>query len=460
MNKPIINVDHVTKSYGTSAPSLSLFLTVIDKLRLKRKKVFKALDDVTLHCNRGEIVGLVGRNGSGKTTLLKAICGITGTDQGKIHVEGRIVSLLEVGAGFSMRLTGRENIYLKASLFGVSKEFIDPKIEDIIAFSGVGAFIDMPLYQYSSGMFVRLGFSVAVFCNPSILIVDETLAVGDTEFQNKCIETIQQLKEQGTTILFVSHDLAIVNGMCDRVYLLENGKVLAEGKPQDVIPQYLQYASTEGVQIKERHGDYEYFFSDGNLSIFHKNKAITKLYGLYSSFFAYRSWHDSHQAAWKVKSHSTKKWVLLGQSRRLPLDFEWEIDFQSDNEITISQWVTPRSPITLDETQTSVLLAKDFAQWKIQNQNGLFPDVPDTGWNNWKTISFPSDTKSNEIQAISSTRNTHLTFSNQETNHAPFAIVTSKDFNSNVLQFLDSNPKQLHTHQRTLIFKGNLQFKS
>lgn len=199
---------------------------------------FWALNQMSFEIRKGETVGIIGRNGSGKSTLLQLICGTLHPSSGTIQTNGRIAALLELGAGFNLEFTGRENIYMNATILGLSKAEIDAKYGDIISFADIGAFVDQPVKTYSSGMFVRLAFSVAVHTDPQILIVDEALSVGDIAFQNKCMQKIKELKKQGTSILFVSHDLSAMQIICDRVFLIKKGKLIMTGLPVEVCQEY------------------------------------------------------------------------------------------------------------------------------------------------------------------------------------------------------------------------------
>jgi len=199
---------------------------------------FWALKNININIKDGETVGLIGMNGSGKSSLLKLIGKILYPDTGYIKTSGKIATLIELGAGFHPELTGRENIYINASILGFSKREIDEKLDEIIAFSELENFIDNPIKSYSSGMYVRLGFAVAIHVNPDILLTDEILAVGDENFQIKCLNKIEELKKNGKTIIYVSHDLGTVERICDRLFLLDNGEVVSEGKPVDVISEY------------------------------------------------------------------------------------------------------------------------------------------------------------------------------------------------------------------------------
>ena len=215
--------------------------------RRVRSEPFWALRDVSLEVPRGSMYGLVGRNGSGKSTLLRVMAGIYRPTEGRVEIEGRTSALLELGAGFHPALSGRENIYLNASVLGVPKSQIDQRVEQIVEFAGLEEFIDSPVKIYSSGMYVRLGFAVAVHVDPEILIVDEVVAVGDEEFQLRCFSHLESLRSQGVTIVLVSHDLGMLRANCDQIAWLNRGLLAAEGDPQDVINAYLDTIDTEGA---------------------------------------------------------------------------------------------------------------------------------------------------------------------------------------------------------------------
>ena len=197
-----------------------------------------ALNDVNLKVYKGETVGIIGTNGSGKSTILKIITGVLNPTAGNLTINGRISALLELGAGFNMEYTGLENIYLNGTMIGFSEKEIDEKLADILEFADIGDFVNQKVKTYSSGMFVRLAFAVAINIDPEILIVDEALSVGDVFFQNKCYRKFEDFKKQGKTILFVSHDLGSISKYCDRVILLEKGKKIAEGQPKEIIDMY------------------------------------------------------------------------------------------------------------------------------------------------------------------------------------------------------------------------------
>ena len=202
---------------------------------------FWALQDVTFSVPRGVTIGLIGRNGSGKSTLLKVISRILYPESGSLRVNGRVSTLLELGAGFHPDFTGRENIYLNASILGLGRREIDQRLDDIIAFADLGDFIDNPVRNYSSGMYMRLGFSVAVHVDPDILLVDEVLAVGDVAFQEKCMHRIDSMKRRGTTIIMVSHSAKQIKDLCSQAIWLEKGQIRAAGDASGVASQYEQF---------------------------------------------------------------------------------------------------------------------------------------------------------------------------------------------------------------------------
>ncbi|MBF4302542.1 ABC transporter ATP-binding protein, partial [Vibrio anguillarum] len=211
------------------------FKEVFHPFRKVYHKKFHALDDVSFEVKRGETVGIVGKNGAGKSTLLKIITGVLTPTSGSVKLNGVVSSLLELGTGFNPDLTGIENIYLNSSLMGIQKEDIDKKLAQVIAFADIGEHIHQPVRGYSSGMFARLAFSVAISVEPDILIVDEALAVGDAAFVNKCYGKINELKSKGMTLLFVSHSLGAVSELCTKAILIDNGKCLLVSDVETVV---------------------------------------------------------------------------------------------------------------------------------------------------------------------------------------------------------------------------------
>jgi lipopolysaccharide transport system ATP-binding protein len=214
----------------------------------ERQEVW-ALRDVSFSVREGEVLGVIGRNGAGKSTLLKILTRITAPTSGRAVIRGRVGSLLEVGTGFNPELTGRENVFLNGSILGMKRREIQRKLPDIIEFSGIEKFIDTPVKRYSSGMYVRLAFSVAAHLEPEILLVDEVLAVGDAEFQQRCLGRMEDFSGTGRTVLFVSHNMQTVNQLCDRAIWLDGGTIVEDGEPSEVVTHYLHTSHSSGSRI-------------------------------------------------------------------------------------------------------------------------------------------------------------------------------------------------------------------
>ena len=295
-NELMLRIEHVSKQYNLGTigggtlkadiqsklaklmrkedPNLKIGQTAHDK-----NETFLALDDINIEIKKGERIGIIGHNGAGKSTLLKLICRVTAPTVGCIYLNGRITSMLEVGTGFHPELTGRENIYMNGAILGMTKDEIDSKFDEIVEFSEIGKFIDTPIKRYSSGMNVKLGFSVASHLDSEIMIMDEVLAVGDMAFQNKCLSRMREVAEnEGRTILYVSHNMATIRNLCERVIVLEHGKVIFDGEVEDGIAKYLGIKSEtavsysfEGVpRLSERNKNIEIL----SLDIMGKEKSI------------------------------------------------------------------------------------------------------------------------------------------------------------------------------------------
>lgn len=261
-----IQFDHVIKTYrlgskGSLREAIMGGLAGLVKRTDHRKKLINAVNDVTFQANQGEVVGIIGNNGAGKTTILKLLSRVTYPTSGKVSVKGRVSSLIELGAGFHPDLSGAENIYLNASILGLKRKEIDARFDEIVAFSGLDRFMDTPLKRYSSGMYARLAFSVAAHVDPDVLLVDEVLSVGDALFQDKSINKMKEFKQQGKTMLFVSHNMVAVQSLCSRVIWLEHGKIRVMGDPEEVVSQYLHhqyYEEKDLIDLEEGEDVYQY----------------------------------------------------------------------------------------------------------------------------------------------------------------------------------------------------------
>ncbi len=239
-----IALENVSKSYrlwGTRSQFATLKSALLKRdLKMAPETSIAAIRNLSFEVHRGEAFGIIGRNGSGKSTLLKLISGILKPTTGKVAVNGRVAALIELGAGFHPEITGRENIYINGIMLGLTRREIDQRFDKIVEFSGISEFLDQPVKTYSSGMYVRLGFAVAVHVDPDVLLIDEVLAVGDEEFSARCIAKIQEMKFRGVTLLFVTHQLDQVRNLCDRALWLDHGQLEAIGDPMRVVDAYLQ----------------------------------------------------------------------------------------------------------------------------------------------------------------------------------------------------------------------------
>lgn len=264
--KPAISINNISKEYLLGSENLGeqsfremlsgVVLSPFKKYRRlsgqdNRQKRFWALKDVTFEIEPGEIVGVIGKNGAGKSTLLKILSRITTPTLGSIAYRGRLASLLEVGTGFHPELTGRENIFLNGAILGMSKTEVARKLDTIVEFAGVEKFLDTPTKRFSSGMYVRLAFSVAAHLDPDILVVDEVLAVGDAEFQKRCIGKMQNVAGLGRTVIFVSHNMAIINSLCTRGLLFDKGEKIRDGNIVDVVKEYTNMSSSLILDLSE-----------------------------------------------------------------------------------------------------------------------------------------------------------------------------------------------------------------
>ena len=234
----VIHLDNLSKKYPIYSSPAHKLLEFLSFRKVKLHREFWALRDISLNIDLGDAVGIIGVNGSGKSTLLQIVAGILQQNSGICRVEGRVAALLELGAGFNPEFTGRENVYMSGAISGFTKREMEERFSDILEFAEIGDFIDQPVKTYSSGMFVRLAFSVAIHADPDILIVDEALSVGDLIFQHRCINRIRMLQRQGKTILFVTHDLSALTQFCTSAVLLDQGRKVCEGEPEEVANRY------------------------------------------------------------------------------------------------------------------------------------------------------------------------------------------------------------------------------
>ncbi|NKB60784.1 MAG: ATP-binding cassette domain-containing protein [Gammaproteobacteria bacterium] len=258
-----VDIRGLKKSYQLYRYPKDRLKEAFHPFKKKYHQEFNALDGIDFSIPKGTTVGIIGRNGSGKSTLLQCICGIVNPTGGEVRVKGKIAALLELGAGFNPEFTGRDNLYMNAAILGLTREETDQRLEEILAFADIGEYIDQPVRAYSSGMYVRLAFSIAIHVDPEILIVDEALAVGDIHFQAKCFDRFHQFRKRGVTVIFVTHDLNMVTRYCDQAYLLNRGKLIGQGKPREVVAEYRK--------LEVNHGDNGQYQNDQESALFATN---------------------------------------------------------------------------------------------------------------------------------------------------------------------------------------------
>lgn len=345
-----------------------------DWLRRKDTAGPPVLQDISFNVGAGESLGIIGRNGSGKSTLLKMLAGVTLPTRGEIAVRGRIASLLELGAGFHPMLTGRENVYLNAGLLGLRHRQVDEIFEQIAAFSGIEPFIDQPVDTYSSGMYVRIAFAVAVHVNPDVFLVDEVLAVGDEAFQRQCRAKIGELREQGKTIVFVSHDLGVVGALCDRVLLLDQGRLISRGNPQDTIDYYLRQVGRESGVCRLNQGAIEALFNHGRLAIYHEERELTAPAALQALFISRGVYHASSGADWTITGKTPEGFHAEAVLPRLPVRIQWAVSIDSEG-LTIELSYECTAPAPLDGIAIQLCANLRFARWIYGEHEGKCPAI-------------------------------------------------------------------------------------
>ncbi len=389
---PIIELQNVGKQFATRK-GVGLLLGrrgLIDMFRGRRTETFDALSRITFNVEAGESVGIIGPNGSGKSTLLKILAGVTTPSSGHVCIRGRVASLLELGAGFHPLLTGRENVYLNGRILGMSRNDVDGVFDHIVEFSGIAPFIDNPVETYSSGMFVRLAFSVAVHSNPDIFLVDEVLAVGDEEFQRKCRQRIIDLRDQGKTIVFVSHDLGLVHALCNNVVLLTKGEMITRGTPQQTIEYYLrQSGSPDGVHTLKK-GNLDAVFANGRISLFRNQAEISAPGGLRAEVYSMEACHPCHEASWHVVEKSPTHCVAHGRMPRLPMVHIWTLRLEADR-LTWSLAIECDRPTPVTLINTNLAFPAVYRQWSYGELEGDFPELlpTDTMWTSVAAYTAP-----------------------------------------------------------------------
>ncbi len=375
MAEPIITLRNIRKSYVRRYQQF-LYREMLYWVTRKKNtnNLFWALDDVSLDIYPGETVGIIGENGSGKSTLLKILSNVTDPTSGQVQINGRVSSLLELGAGFHPHLTGRENIYLNGVILGMTKKEVAEAFDRIVEFSGIKDFIDQPVMTYSSGMYVRLGFSIAIHMNPDLLLVDEVLAVGDEEFQRKCKQTLRDLRERGKTILIVSHDLSAIRDLCSRVYWLKQGRIEMEGDRDVVTFSYLTYVGvTLGMSTLSK-GPLTVLFERGKLILFWKGIELTKNCCIFTQIFASNQSQWSVDAKWEIITFDPHHLRARGIWTLLPIEQHWSIELLDENSFIWRVRMIVRSDFDIRTDTVNIMLTDDYRQWFSRSASGHFPE--------------------------------------------------------------------------------------
>ena len=351
-----------------------------------------ALEDVSLDVEAGEVVGVIGQNGAGKTTFLRLLAGVLVPDKGEVAVNGRVSAIMELGAGLNPEFTGRENILLNVRVYGIKEETLEQKVEEIIAFSNLGRFIDAPIKYYSQGMYMRLAFSLAIFVEPDILLIDDILAVGDEEAQQKCRQKIVELKRAGKTIILVSHDMGIINKLCDRVVLFDRGKLIKKGPPQEVVPYYLESVGEKTGIASLEEGGLRVVFNNGRVIVVYLQQHISSSTGGYYSLFdnVFKFHSPSTNLSWKVVSVSSSELAAEGRNSE-------EGDILESFRITLRDGAldihVSSKGVSSKQHNFSLFLLPAYDCWSFSDQEGVFPGfVHRTNWHDFG-VDIPSGEK-------------------------------------------------------------------
>ncbi len=372
----IIEVDKVVKRFRAKRGGRVLIGRggLGDLIRGKKMETITALEEMSFNVEPGESLGIIGSNGSGKSTLLKLIAGVTVPTEGDVRVQGRVASLLELGAGFHPMLTGRENVYLNAGILGMRHKHVDEVFDQILEFSGIGSFIDYPVDTYSSGMYVRIGFAVAAYTNPDIFLIDEVLSVGDEEFQRRCRRRIGELMEMGKTIVFVSHDLGIVNTLCQRVILLSQGKMVLRDSTSKAIDFYLRQIGSEKGLHTMTSGPLEAIVCNGRISVFYNQEEVTSASGLQFKVFNLGFWHESKDADWEISERTDTSCIARGYMAKLSATFVWDLSLD-DGQLVWKLSIHCDNTLRADMLEANLYFPVLYTQWTYDDGNGTFQEL-------------------------------------------------------------------------------------
>ncbi len=419
--------------------------------RRKESREFWALKDITLDIARGEVFGIIGANGAGKSTLLKILTSVTAPTEGKFEINGRLNAMLELGTGFHPELTGIENIYVSAALHGISRAETRGILNDIVAFSGIGDAVHQSVRTYSSGMYVRLAFSLALHLRPDILLLDEILAVGDEEFQKKCFDVIQDFQRKGVTILLVSHDLKMISILCHRVLLLDQGRILEISNSLSAIRSYNR-CRARSLQS----GPTQLLFFDKSVHLHAGSMWLTDRFGVYTSYRSHAIWYDATYSDWQVSKHTDTVLVLTGKSLTQPLIQVWRFEALGNGYFEWSVHFNFLEECSLDRIQCNVMLDNRFRFWEAGTESSEFPVEfdPECG-EDWTRMVITGTDTPISARFKDDAGSCKVTLESQTDKGALLVVNSNPEYNSRVLQFIRILPTRSAIEPGEFdIFKG------
>ncbi|MBU4148825.1 MAG: ABC transporter ATP-binding protein, partial [Candidatus Omnitrophica bacterium] len=336
---------------------------------------FWAVKGVSMDINKGEVLGIIGENGAGKTTLLNIIAGMLKPDKGKVEINGTVSAIMEIGAGFQKDLTGKENIYLTSSLFGLTDEEISAKYDDMVKFAGIGRFINAPVRVYSTGMYMRLAFAIAIHVNPDILLIDDTFAVGDIYAQRKCIKKVFELKERGKTIIFVTQDIEMSKRLCTRGIFVRDGVIIREGPIDKLCAYYMESVGDKnGIAIVQK-GHLGTIFNNGKLALRWKDRTITRGLAGHATMRSLDREYLSTTATWRVQKTTTDREIIaVGRWPDLNVSEYWRIVFLNEKEFIWEIGIDVTEEVSIERFSASAIFIDDYKSWFTLEDKTDFPD--------------------------------------------------------------------------------------
>ncbi len=394
-----IVLDRVTKKYHSRSGRQLFLKTAMEWLRRRRPEMRAVLDDVSFTVAPGTTLGVIGANGSGKSTLLRIVSGVTTPTSGSVTARGRLVSLLELGAGFDERLTARDNVFLNGALIGIPPVVIAKQMESILDFAELSAFADAPLHTFSSGMIVRLGFAIAVHAEADIVLLDEVLAVGDLAFQAKCLNVIARLRKNGTTIVFVSHDLHAVRNVSDEVVMLHYGRVEARGRPAEVIQRYWSTVLGEESIASLEQGPLRVVFQSGQMTLWWGDRILTTGFSGYTSVRSFVRWHESDKARWTMVSRTPTRFEATGRYWGLPAVQKWIVEIDDRGVLSWEVTMCIHEELRLDREQASFMLGEQYDRLRAGPYAAELGDFKRAVGDDWE-VAYAADAERGPVELV------------------------------------------------------------